>query len=388
MTIPRGHAMRKSQLKDERGIALVIAIVALVVIGAIVAGTFFVSTLEQRTSYNALASSQASEAAEAGLQDATANWNTAWNSLTAPSTSGVIAGPALASGAVDSYTVAPTTSVNPSLFVVTSWGTSNGTKQTLASVLRLLKANVVVNAAVTAGGNVQVGGNAAIQGANTNPSGWSGCATAPDQAGIRSSGTINTNGNPSIAGTPQTVPNDASVNSATFQTPFQQLKQVATLNFTGGSGSGNYVTFTNIAPVSTGSPATCDRSNMSNWGEPLRTGTYVSACTNYAPVVYINGNAKFNSQGRGQGILLVEGDLSIAGGFQWVGLVIATGQVKTGNGTSNVTGSILAENADIGDQTSFSGTPVVSYSQCALAYVLQQSAVARPLAGRSWTPVF
>jgi hypothetical protein len=71
-----------------------------------------------------------------------------------------------------------------------------------------------------------------------------------------------------------------------------------------------------------------------------------------------------------------------------VGLVIAIGQVKTGNGTANVTGAIMSQDANIGDQTSFSGTPVVSYSKCALDYVLNSSAVARPLSMRSWAQVF
>jgi hypothetical protein len=48
----------------------------------------------------------------------------------------------------------------------------------------------------------------------------------------------------------------------------------------------------------------------------------------------------------------------------------------------------MANNADIGDQTSFSGTPVVSYSKCAIDYVLNSAAIARPLAMRSWAQVF
>ncbi len=379
--------MRQFSVRNERGIALVVAILALVVIGAIVAGTFFISTVEQRTSFNTVQTTQAFEAAEAGLQEATANWDASWNSLANGSYGAQVSQTLSGSGSSYDYRVQR---LNEQLFLLKSTGTRQGATQTLASLIRLITTQVNVGAAVTAGGAVQIGGNAAIDGRNTNPTGWTAgsCSSDPNMAGIRSSGAITQNGNPDIEGSPKKVPNDSTVNSSLFQTPFQQLKRGATLTLTGGSGSGNYATFPSIAPTATGSPLRCDRTNINNWGEPLRTGTYVSECTSYAPVVYINGNAKFISGGRGQGILLVEGDLSIAGGFQWVGLVIATGEVKTGNGTSNVTGAILAQNADIGDETSFSGTPVVSYSKCALDYVLNLSAQGRPLAGRSWAQLF
>lgn len=369
-------------VRNERGIALVVAIVALVVIGAIVAGTFFISTLEQRTSFNTVQTTQAFEAAEAGLQDATANWNTGWN-LMATGTTQAYAATSFGSGASYSYQI---TRLNGQVFLLKSTGTLQGATQTLASLIRLTAVNVNASGAVTSGGNVQVGGNSVIDGRNTTPTGWSSCPTAPDMAGISSSGTIATQGSPTIYGSPQQIQNNPAVTSATFQTPFDALKQTANLTFVGGQGNGNYVTFSSVAPV--GTSTTCDRTNLNNWGEPLRTGSYVAGCIKYAPIVLINGNASFPSGGRGQGVLLVDGDLAIAGGFQWVGLVIATGQVKTGNGTSNVTGAILAQNADFGDQTTFSGTPVVSYSKCALDYVLNIVALGRPLAGRSWAQLF
>jgi hypothetical protein len=376
--------MRQFSVRNERGIALVVAILALVVIGAIVAGTFFISTVEQRTSFNTVQTTQAFEAAEAGLQDATANWNTGWNSMA----NGTIQGPFTVSsfGGGSSYWYS-LTRLNDQIFLLKSTGTRQGATQTLASLIRLMTVNVNANGAVTAGGNAAVGGNATINGNNTTPTGFSGaCATAPAVAGIRSSDSVNTFGSPTIQGTPSIVQHDPSVTPDVFQTPFQQLKQAATLRFAGGNGSGNWATFSGLAPV--GTSTTCDRTNQNNWGEPLRTGSYIAGCISYAPVVYIGGNAMFNGTSRGQGILLVEGDLSITGNFKWIGLVIATGEVQTGNGTTNVTGAILAQNANFGDQTSFTGTPVVSYSKCALDYVLNLSAQGRPLAGRSWAQLF
>ena len=375
--------MRTPNLRSERGIALVAAIVALVVIGALVAGTFFVSSLEQKTAENSVDAAEAYQAAEAGIVKNVANWDTG-NNLLATDAGTTIAQDSVAKGTYFNVTISR---LNSSLFLLKSVGTRNGTTQSLAMVLRTVTVNPSVGAAVTAKGNVSVGGNATINGTNTNPSGWSGCASAPDKGGIRTSGTVNTNGNPTISGSPSKIQNDSSVTDALFQNPFNQFKAIATMSLAGSSGSGNYTTYNNIAPSTTGSPLKCNLNDTNNWGEPLRTGSYTSQCTTYSPIIYFGGNAKFVN-GRGQGILLVDGDLSIAGNFQWVGLVIAIGQVKTGNGTANVTGAIMANNADIGDQTSFSGTPVVSYSKCAIDYVLNSAAVARPLAMRSWGQVF
>lgn len=375
--------MRTPNLKSERGIALVVAIVALVVIGAIVAGTFFISSLEQKTAENSVDAAEAYQAAEAGIVKNVGNWDTGYNSLAVDGGT-TIAQDSVAPGTYFNVTISR---LNSSLFFLRSVGTRNSATQTLAMVLRTVTVNPNVNAAVTAKGNVSVGGNATIDGTNTNPSGWSSCGTAPNMGGIRTSGTVSTNGNPTIGGSPAKIQNDSTVNNALFQGPFDQFKAMATMSLAGGNGNGNYVTYNGMAPSTTGSPAKCNRTDANNWGEPLRTGSYVSQCTSYSPIIYFAGNAKMTG-GRGQGILLVDGDLSIAGNFQWVGLVIAIGQVKTGNGTTNVTGAIMANDANIGDQTSFSGTPVVSYSKCALDYVLNNSAIARPLAMRSWAQVF
>ncbi len=163
---------------------------------------------------------------------------------------------------------------------------------------------------------------------------------------------------------------------------------MATLSLPGGSGVGNFTAFNSVGPNATGSPATCDRADPNNWGEPLRSGGHVSACTGYAPIVYIDGNAKIETRGRGQGILLVRGDLSVTGGFTWVGLVITTGQVSIADGNGAVTGALLARGASIASSGSASGAAAVSYSRCALDYVLRNEAVARPLATRAWLQVF
>jgi hypothetical protein len=59
--------------RDERGIALAVALFALVVIGALVSGSFFAGRLEQQSGQNSMFAAQALAGAEAGLDDVLIN---------------------------------------------------------------------------------------------------------------------------------------------------------------------------------------------------------------------------------------------------------------------------------------------------------------------------
>jgi hypothetical protein len=76
-------------MKDQRGMALALALFALVIVGALVAATFFVGRLEQQSGQNTLFALQAAEAAEAAVSDAIA-------SLTEPALQAVPLGSTLA----------------------------------------------------------------------------------------------------------------------------------------------------------------------------------------------------------------------------------------------------------------------------------------------------
>ena len=67
--------MSTSRVSNERGMALAVAIFALVVIGALVAGAFFAGRLEQSSGQATVYAGQAAEAAEAGLSDAISGVN-------------------------------------------------------------------------------------------------------------------------------------------------------------------------------------------------------------------------------------------------------------------------------------------------------------------------
>jgi hypothetical protein len=92
-----------------------------------------------------------------------------------------------------------------------------------------------------------------------------------------------------------------------------------------------------------------------SWGTPTSSDTTVPITyTGPMNIVYFNMNGDktliLAGDSHGAGILLVEGNLEINGGFTWYGIILVTGAVKyIGSGQKNVTGGIMVgENATIG----------------------------------------
>ena len=63
------------KIDNDRGLALTVAIFALVMIGALVASAFFIGLQEQRMGRNAIGNQHAFHAAEAGIEIELSNWN-------------------------------------------------------------------------------------------------------------------------------------------------------------------------------------------------------------------------------------------------------------------------------------------------------------------------
>jgi len=86
-------------------------------------------------------------------------------------------------------------------------------------------------------------------------------------------------------------------------------------------------------------------------------------------IVYCNGTVKFNGNAQGYGMLVVNGSLTLAGTFQWHGIVICyqstTIDVQFASGTPNVYGAVLAAGAT-GSDFIMKGNSNVSYSAAAV----------------------
>jgi hypothetical protein len=81
--------------------------------------------------------------------------------------------------------------------------------------------------------------------------------------------------------------------------------------------------------------------------------------------------------GTGYGLLLVQGDLEMGGGFVWNGLVLVSGNVSFngGAGAANVRGAVLG-----GAFNSVNGGVDIAYDSC----TIQQSFRDRPLKVLRW----
>lgn len=386
---------------DERGMALAIALLAIIVIGALVTGTFFAGRMEMAAGRNAVYTAQATEAAEAGLATAFGpTWNSAWNAYLIGYAAGT---PTYTETMVYPLTGRGNTSVRyqqtvrrlkAGVFQVTSVGEKldrNGNvvaTRLLAGLGKLYTPSIDIKAAVTADADVQVNGNTTkVDGHDQMPAGWNTECPAPAAGsgvyGIRTSEQVGTSGNPDIQGVPAaTQTNDATVTPALFLNPFNLLTPLANITLTSAGGTQNF----HPAPTNAGS--VCNKADLNNWGEPLRNGGFVVQCIDYYPIIYYPGPGTLKlSTGRAQGIILSAGDIDIAGNFEFDGIMLAMGAIDT-HGTGNkISGAVLSGNANINDDDTIAGTPTILYSSCAVSMALKNSARAIALNERNWAQI-
>jgi hypothetical protein len=115
--------------------------------------------------------------------------------------------------------------------------------------------------------------------------------------------------------------------------------------------------------------------------------TYTAGCKDYFPIIYINGNATL-SRGRGQGVLLVNGDVRTVGNFQWYGLIIARDDIVKGAGTFDLWGSAMSRNANVQDGNDIVGNSNFQWSKCAVESALRGSAILTRTKERSWVQLY
>ena len=121
--------------------------------------------------------------------------------------------------------------------------------------------------------------------------------------------------------------------------------------------------------------------------EDINNATYGSE-TSYK-TVYSNTSSPANVSGltlngvTGWGILIVDGDLTLGGGFTWNGIILATGSVTLNGGGGpnaiNIQGQVLSGTSTITDVT-LNGSNTITYNSC---YVKKATGQA-PLNVLSW----
>jgi hypothetical protein len=379
------------EFRNEKGMALSVVLFALVVVGVMVGGALFVSTQEQRMGENSRRLEQSFGVAEYGLADRIRTWRT-------DSINGRGVYPA------DSLQIGLTTAANRSgsfggwiyklndnLFMLDVVGgdtmsragrvTGGGARQRLALITRLRPLQVNLNASLTTRGNVRLQGNAAVDGTDAVPTTWTDCAPpgAPVAGVLTDGGNVTTGGGATVVGVPP-VNNDPSINDSTFtqfgELSYNDIAAMASVTLPGG----NYRT----EPVLSG--VDCNRAVLTNWGDGLNP---LAPCGSYMPIIHITGNATLNGV-QGQGILLVDGSLSVQGSYEFYGITIIQGDLSTSGGgvsEAHFWGGVMARNADVSTQT-LSGKATLNFSSCAIKKALNATALPTVLRSRGWSQLY
>ena len=385
-------------LNNERGMALAIAIFALVVVGALVAGAFFAGTQESRTAENNRRLQKAFGVTESGVNELIAGWDPGTRNVGKmyPTDSQVVPD-AVEPGTLPYHTGAfagVIYKLNGELYLVDISGRdsqsikstvkSASARQRLGGLLRIRTINMGIQGALTTRGGVKLAGNAAVDGTDHIPTEWgaANCDTTGDttKAGIRTPDSSQVSGGAGHTYGYPAIKQDTTVNSKTFSQfgdiDYNALAAMANIQLP----SGTYKTDADIVS------GVCRKSDLQNWGDGMNR---TSACGNYFPIVHVSGDATLNGV-QGQGIMLVDGDLSIQGSYQYYGIVLVRGSLKTSGGGStdaHFWGAVMAANVDL-ELNSLTGNATMNYSKCAITEALERTGAVSLARSRSWIQLF
>lgn len=408
----------KQILRDERGMALALAIVALVIVGALVAGAFFSGIQEQRAADNSRRVLQAFGTAEEGAYETVDTWNpksynrqkvypndsvslpggcssatgfsastcppTAWDSTA--SHTGVYGGYVYRLNG-EQYLIDITGRDMASFSNSSVQSEGGGGRQRIGLLARNRPIQFGVKAALTTGNGDAVGGNSVVNGFDTSPTNWTGCGpTGAPLAGIRAAqgDAVAISGHATVAGLPPVVI-DTSVHPSTFDswggTTYSGLAAQANITM----AATNFAT--SISPVVTN--GACDQTVQTNWGDPLNP---TQPCGGYFPIIHITGSGTTIINGtEGQGILLVDGSLAVQGGFQFYGITIIKGSLTTAGGggsPAHFWGATMVQDTVSVGSNSLSGSANLLYSSCTILTALNATSKGVLARSRSWVPLF
>jgi hypothetical protein len=373
--------------QSEKGMALIMSLGAIVIIGVLMGGVLFVTTQDYRIGGNTVRTTRAAAAAELGLNRVPVAWNLAYNQLpTGGTVQMAFTAPRGATAAVRITRLG-----GPFFWVVSegyagAMGSQASARRRYGTLFRLDLPQMNILGAITTQGNTTVNGNVSVNGNDAAPAGWAACgATTQAVAGaaISPTTTATVNGNVTLNGNPSVLTTPAAGDSNTYfnygSSNYQSLAAAANMTYPGGT------LLNGVGPIAVG--AVCQASlNPANWGDPNRA-TPAGACESYFPTIHVLGDLKVTT-GRGQGVLLVDGDFTVAGNFSFTGAVIARGGLKMSGTGNKIVGAVMAASVSVDDDVALSGNTSLQYSSCALMAALSSSAYPKLAIQRAWVDMY
>jgi Tfp pilus assembly protein PilX len=369
--------------KSEKGVVLIAALCLMATLVLIGATAFLMSSTDVKIGGNFKTNQTALQVAMAGAEKARETLR-ASNAASSNRTnfSEELAARVGANGVLNGYTSSTDDSpVESSSTLVTGYTfnaylTNDSTSPDTANSTTDSNSKVVITSVATGPNNAKAIVTTTVQ-----------LYSMPNPATIYSKDNITVNGNSiAISG------NDQSSCGGTALAPIYTMDPATTT--------------TNGNPAFTGSPSTAQHGTLdldlasyvntlsagANYTltDDVTNGTYGSSSnfvTVYADAIGTQADdaLKLNNV-TGYGILLVKGDLELAGNITWNGLIIATGRITTtggGNDSKNILGQVYAGKNDIGD-SAVTGTVTVGYHSCNLKNAL----ASQPLKVVNWKQTF
>lgn len=366
--------------RPRRGTALLLVLVAMVVLAILSSAAMMTSFQEARSSRAAQIQQRALAVAEYGLNLQLTNWTAARSAMANGAIDSTVVG--VARGDTATVRIQRLTSRTYNVVSVGRAGIDNGLLEAQRQVSLLVQLStpaVRPGGLLTSFGAVDIQGSPSVTGRNTTPPGWTACTgTGGDTVAVSynpgASISVQKPSSQAVGGT-RADPNAG--NPRTYDTfgteTWASLVARANVRITGSPN-----------PSPSGNSTECF-SYSSNWGEPLRGGGTVAGCYGYFPIIYASGNLSLQN-GRGQGILLVDGNLKINGNFTFVGLILVRDDFEA-LGNMSLHGAVMSRNSN-GVGTRFRGNAAMAYSSCAVNQALMALATPARTKERAWSTVY
>lgn len=382
---------------NRQGFALPVALAAMVVVAVLIAGVFYSSGMATKSARDVTATEQAFRVAEQGLARASVHFDPKFaDTATVGTTSQPISYTSTIPNTTNTVRV---TKLSEYSWLVASTATVGvGASRATGTSTQIFKSQVPTFnflGALSSNGPTKIGGSSLINGNDMTIAGWGCDATKPAMPGLAMgpsdvldiSGCTSGNcliGDPPLQRT--TSANDTTKYFVFGDMTWEDVTSLATKRYTGSPTQSQI----EPNPLLVGGGACVITDNQAsqrwNWGD-IRAGF---PCSNYFPIIHFAGAAQTVklSGGSGKGILLIDGDLEISGGFEFFGPVIVRGRLRTTGQGGKLNGGVMAANVDL-EQNTVIGDAIITYSNCAISKAIEGAFMGRiiPAGQRSWVEI-
>jgi len=366
--------------RDRRGAILIVVLVIIAVLGVLAAGSFFAALQEERIDAGGIVRARALAAAEHAAYTIISpqHWRSVWN--TAPPVRQVASiSEQLAGGATSTAEVWTLSSSSALVIARGAAGLPPRDAQRRVSLLLTLRPPRMPKAAAIAVSGLSVVGGSSITGGLGG--GVGDCLTADsDVAAVSVPATvpIDTSGCAPTAclSAARVVRDTVLAAQAETSDEFGQVDRSFLASVGRPLGPGTDFT---PGPV-IDATGTCDANAPANFGDPLRVLGPSSPCAAFFPVVHAEGDLRL-SGGAGQGMLVVDGNLTLLAGARFTGVLLVRGSARFEDG-AHLDGIVLA------DRVSLASASEIRYSACAVEDASRSGARPSPEVNHSWAEMF